>query len=127
MERYAHTLIDRVFPEYEGVFCKPFLPSAPGIDPPDRHCAGRDRPRTRMTGSPEVLYCRGEGLGGAQRHPRCRAGHRSGNSGSVSRLVPEAVTKEPYRSLEIPPEPETIQSFRKEVRAVFREGLGAGE
>jgi len=28
MERYAHTLIDRVFPEYEGVFCKPFLPSA---------------------------------------------------------------------------------------------------
>lgn len=28
MERYAHTLVDRVFPEYEGVFCKPFLPSA---------------------------------------------------------------------------------------------------
>jgi len=28
MERYAHTVIDRVFPEYEGVFCKPFLPSA---------------------------------------------------------------------------------------------------
>jgi transposase len=27
MERYAHTLIDRVFPEYEGVFSKPFLPS----------------------------------------------------------------------------------------------------
>ncbi len=28
MERYAHTLIDRVFPEYEGVFCKLLLPSA---------------------------------------------------------------------------------------------------
>jgi transposase len=28
MERYAGTLVDRVFPEYEGVFCKPFLPSA---------------------------------------------------------------------------------------------------
>jgi len=28
MERYAHTLIDRVFPEFEGVFCKTFLPSA---------------------------------------------------------------------------------------------------
>lgn len=28
MERYAHTLVDRVFPEYEGVFCKAFLPSA---------------------------------------------------------------------------------------------------
>ena len=28
MQRYAHTLIDRVFPEYEGVFCQPFLPSA---------------------------------------------------------------------------------------------------
>ena len=28
MERYAHTLIDRVFPEYDGVFCKPFLTSA---------------------------------------------------------------------------------------------------
>jgi transposase len=27
MVRYAHTLIDRVFPEYEGVFSKPFLPS----------------------------------------------------------------------------------------------------
>jgi len=28
MERYAHTLIDRVFPEYDGVFSRPFLPSA---------------------------------------------------------------------------------------------------
>jgi transposase len=28
MERYAHTLIDRVFPEYTEVFCKPFLPSS---------------------------------------------------------------------------------------------------
>lgn len=28
MERYAHTLVDRVFPEYADVFCKPFLPSA---------------------------------------------------------------------------------------------------
>jgi len=28
MERYAHTLVDRIFPEYAGVFCKPFLPSA---------------------------------------------------------------------------------------------------
>ncbi len=28
MERYAHTLIDRVFPEYADVFSKPFLPSA---------------------------------------------------------------------------------------------------
>jgi transposase len=28
MERYAHTLVDRVFPEYTGVFSKPFLPSA---------------------------------------------------------------------------------------------------
>jgi transposase len=27
MERYAHTLIDRVFPEYDGVFSRPFLPS----------------------------------------------------------------------------------------------------
>jgi transposase len=27
MERYAHTLVDRVFPEYEAVFSKPFLPS----------------------------------------------------------------------------------------------------
>lgn len=28
MERYAHTLADRIFPEYAGIFCKPFLPSA---------------------------------------------------------------------------------------------------
>ena len=28
MERYAGTLVDRVFPEYEGLFSKPFLPSA---------------------------------------------------------------------------------------------------
>ena len=28
MERYAHTLVDRIFPEYAGIFCKPFLPSA---------------------------------------------------------------------------------------------------
>lgn len=28
MERYAHTLVDRIFPEYAGVFCRPFLPSA---------------------------------------------------------------------------------------------------
>ena len=28
MERYAHTLADRIFPEYAGVFCRPFLPSA---------------------------------------------------------------------------------------------------
>jgi transposase len=28
MERYAHTLVDRIFPEYADVFCKPFLPSA---------------------------------------------------------------------------------------------------
>lgn len=28
MERYAHTLIDRIFPEYDGIFSKPFLPSA---------------------------------------------------------------------------------------------------
>ena len=28
MERYAHTLVDRIFPEYAGVFSKPFLPSA---------------------------------------------------------------------------------------------------
>jgi transposase len=28
MERYAHTLIDRVFPEYDGVFSKPFQTSA---------------------------------------------------------------------------------------------------
>ena len=28
MERYAHTLVDRLFPEYADVFCKPFLPSA---------------------------------------------------------------------------------------------------
>jgi transposase len=28
MERYAHTLVDRIFPEYAEVFCKPFLPSA---------------------------------------------------------------------------------------------------
>jgi transposase len=27
MERYAHTLVDRVFPEYADVFCKPFIPS----------------------------------------------------------------------------------------------------
>jgi len=27
MERYAHTLVDRTFPEYADVFCKPFLPS----------------------------------------------------------------------------------------------------
>jgi transposase len=27
MERYAHTLVDRVFPEYADVLCKPFLPS----------------------------------------------------------------------------------------------------
>lgn len=27
MERYAHTLVDRIFPEYADVFCKPFLPS----------------------------------------------------------------------------------------------------
>lgn len=39
MERYAQTLLDRIFPEYEGVFSKPFLPSARalireiGIDP----------------------------------------------------------------------------------------------
>jgi transposase len=25
MERYAHTLVDRIFPEYADVFCKPFL------------------------------------------------------------------------------------------------------
>jgi transposase len=28
MERYAQTLVDRIFPEYAGVFCRPFLPSA---------------------------------------------------------------------------------------------------
>jgi transposase len=28
MERYAHTLVDRIFPEYAEIFCKPFLPSA---------------------------------------------------------------------------------------------------
>jgi len=28
MERFAHTLVDRVFPEYAGVLSKPFLPSA---------------------------------------------------------------------------------------------------
>jgi transposase len=28
MERFAHTLVDRVFPEYAEVFSKPFLPSA---------------------------------------------------------------------------------------------------
>ena len=28
MERYAHTLVDRLFPEYAGIFCRPFLPSA---------------------------------------------------------------------------------------------------
>ena len=28
MERYAHPLVDRIFPEYAGVFSKPFLPSA---------------------------------------------------------------------------------------------------
>ena len=28
IERYAHTLIDRVFPEYADVFCNPFLPSS---------------------------------------------------------------------------------------------------
>jgi transposase len=28
MERYAHTLLDRIFPEYIDVFCKPFLSSA---------------------------------------------------------------------------------------------------
>ena len=28
LERYAHTLIDRLFPEYAGVFSKPFLKSA---------------------------------------------------------------------------------------------------
>jgi transposase len=28
MERYAHTLVDRVFPEYADVFCKVFLPSS---------------------------------------------------------------------------------------------------
>jgi transposase len=28
MERYAHTLVDRIFPEYADVFSKPFLPSA---------------------------------------------------------------------------------------------------
>ncbi len=28
MERYAHTLIDRLFPEYADIFSKPFLPSA---------------------------------------------------------------------------------------------------
>ena len=28
MERYAHTMVDRIFPEYADVFCKPFLPSA---------------------------------------------------------------------------------------------------
>jgi transposase len=28
MERYAHTLVDRLFPEYAGIFSKPFLPSA---------------------------------------------------------------------------------------------------
>ena len=28
MERYAHTLVDRIFPEYAGVFSRPFLPSA---------------------------------------------------------------------------------------------------
>ena len=28
MERYAHTLVDRIFPEYAGIFCKPFLSSA---------------------------------------------------------------------------------------------------
>jgi transposase len=28
MERYAHTLVDRIFPEYADVFCKPFLPSS---------------------------------------------------------------------------------------------------
>jgi transposase len=27
MERYAQTLLDRVFPEYDGIFSKPFLPS----------------------------------------------------------------------------------------------------
>jgi transposase len=27
MERYAHTLVDRIFPEYADLFCKPFLPS----------------------------------------------------------------------------------------------------
>jgi len=28
MERYAHSLVDRIFPEYASVFCRPFLPSA---------------------------------------------------------------------------------------------------
>jgi len=28
MERYAHTLVDRIFPEYAGIFCKPFLSAA---------------------------------------------------------------------------------------------------
>jgi transposase len=27
MQRYAHTLVDRIFPEYAGIFSKPFLPS----------------------------------------------------------------------------------------------------
>lgn len=31
MERFAHTLVDRVFPEYAEVLCKPFLPSGQAL------------------------------------------------------------------------------------------------
>jgi len=50
MERYAHTLVDRIFPEYAGIFCKPFLSAARELIrqigfAPDRLVENADRVR----------------------------------------------------------------------------------
>ena len=48
MERYAHTLVDRIFPEYAEVFSKPFLPSGE-TDP-----RTRPRPTALVQQTPQV-------------------------------------------------------------------------
>lgn len=57
MERFAHTLVDRVFPEYADILSKPFLPSAQklirqiGLAPADLAANGREVRKILQTAS----------------------------------------------------------------------------
>ena len=57
MERFAHTLVDRVFPEYANILSKPFLPSAQtlirqiGLAPADLVANGREVRKILQTAS----------------------------------------------------------------------------
>jgi transposase len=73
IERYAHTLIDRVFPEYADVFCNPFLPSSEklirqvGLSPHNLvEKESEVREILRIASRAAGAYRRG-GIGGARR------------------------------------------------------------